>query len=43
MPKACTVKSAEDNYAVLLELWTTVLDGIIDPDVHARVRGVKQC
>ena len=37
------MKSVEDNYAVLLELWTTVLDGIIDPDVHARVCGVKPC
>ena len=43
MDCACykSLKSVEDNYAVLQDLWATVLDGSVDPDVHARVCGVK--
>ena len=39
--RAKSLKSVEDNYAVLQELWSSVLDGSVDPDVRARVCGVK--
>ena len=38
---AKSLKIVEDNYAVLQDLWATVLGGSIDPDVRARVCGVK--
>ena len=38
---AKSLKSVEDNYAVLQDLWASVLDGSVDPDVRAKACGVK--
>ena len=39
--RAKSLKSVLDNYGVMQELWTSVLDGNIDSDVRVRVIGVK--
>lgn len=39
--RAKSLPSVEDNYAVLQDLWASVLDGSVDPDVRTRVCGVK--
>ena len=39
--RAKSLKSVLDNYGVMQELWTSVLDGNIDSDVRARVISVK--
>ena len=38
---AKSLHSVEANYAVLQDLWDSVLDGSVDPDVRAKASGVK--
>ena len=39
--RANSLKSVQDNYTVLQELWMSVLDGNLETDIRARVCGVK--
>ena len=38
---AKSLRSVLDNYSILQQLWDCVLDGAIDPDIRAKVIGVK--
>ena len=36
-----SLQSVQNNYSELQELWDFVLDGNVDPDIRARVNGVR--
>ena len=36
-----SLQSVQNNYSVLQELWDFVLDDNVDPDIRARVSGVR--
>ena len=39
--RAKSLQSVQNSYSVLQELWDFMLDGNVDPDIRARVNGVR--